>query len=118
MALLYAAWLGGDIKTRELILKDPALVVRAHEATRRARERPGTPGQQMLSDLGALAGLAGRIYQRTQRGGLRGLLPPEQEEIQHMFSQASREVARLLPRLEKELEDARRGYPTSGPATA
>jgi len=106
MATLYAAWLDGTPQTRELILKAPALVVRAHEESRRARERPGTPAQQVLSDLRALAAVAGRVYQGAQGGGLRGLLPPEQEEMRHVFSQASREVTRLLPRLEKELQDA------------
>jgi ParB family chromosome partitioning protein len=118
MAVLYAAWSGASIKTRELVLKDPVLVLRAHEETRRARERAQTPAQQMLSDLGALGGIAGRVYQRTRRGELRGLLPPEREELGHVFSQTRREVVRLLKRLEKELEDARPEHPRSDPATA
>ena len=118
MAVLYAAWSGASLKTRELLMKDPVLVLRAHEQTRRARERAQTPAQQMLSDLGSLAGIAGRVYQRTRRGELRGLLAPEREELGHVFSQARREVVRLLKRLEKELDDARPEHPRSDPAAA
>jgi ParB family transcriptional regulator, chromosome partitioning protein len=119
MAVVYVAWTGASVQTRELILKDPALVVRAHEEARRVRERPETPAQQMLSDLGALGGIAGRVYQRMRRGGgLGGLLAPEREEIGHVFVQTHREVARLLRRLEKELDDARREHPRSDPAVA
>jgi ParB-like chromosome segregation protein Spo0J len=118
MTVLCAAWSGANLKTRELLLKDPALVLRANEEARRARERPQTLAQQMLSDLGALAGIAGRLYQRTRRGELRGLLPPEREELGHVFSQTRQEVVRLLKRLEKELEDARPEHPRSDSATA
>lgn len=118
MAVVYAAWSGGSIKTRELVLKDPALVLRAHEEARRARERPQTPAQQMLSDLGALAGIAGRAYQRTRKGELRGLLGPELEELGQVFSQTRAEVTRLLKRLDKELFDAQSEHPRVDPTAA
>jgi len=118
MAVLHAAWSGASLKTRELLLADPALVLRAHEEARRARERSSTPAQQMVSDLGALAGLAGRVYQRTRRGELRGLLAPERQEVSHVFSQTRRELVRLLNRLDKELEDARSEQARSDPAPA
>jgi ParB family transcriptional regulator, chromosome partitioning protein len=118
MAVVHAAWSGARVEMRELILKDPALVVRAHEEARRTREHPQTPAQQMLSDLGALGAIAGRVYQRTRRGELRGLLEPEREELGHMFSQTRRDVVRLLKRLDKELGNARSGHPRSDPAPA
>jgi ParB/RepB/Spo0J family partition protein len=118
MGIVHAAWSGASLKTRELILKDPALVVRAHEEARRARERPETTAQQLLSDLGALSGIASRVYQRTRRGGLRGLLEPEREEIGHVFSQTRHAMVRLLKRLEKELNDARPEHPRSHSAPA
>jgi ParB-like chromosome segregation protein Spo0J len=118
MALLYAAWSDGTTKTRALILKDPVLVVRAHEAAQRARERPQTPFSQLLSDLGALRGITGRVEQRLRRGALRGLVAPEQEELEHVLGQTSREMERLLNHLKKELNDARREHATSDPAAA
>jgi ParB family chromosome partitioning protein len=118
MAVVHAAWLGANITTRELILKDPALVVRAHAEARRASERPETTAHRILSDLGALGGLAGRVYQRTRRGELRGLLEPEREEVRHVFSQARREMERLINRWEKEWSDARSEHSDCDPATA
>lgn len=110
MGLLYAAWLDGNRETREQLLKQPAIWVRAHEQTRRARERPQTPAQQLLRDLGTLRSIAARLDQQTRRGELGGLLAPEREEISHVFSQTSREVARLFQRMEKEIEYARQGH--------
>jgi ParB/RepB/Spo0J family partition protein len=118
MAIVHAAWSGANIKTRELILKDPALVVRAHEEARRSRERPATPAQRLLSDLGALGAIAGRVYQRTRRGELRELLGPEREEIEHVFSQARREMTRLIKRWEEEWSNARSEHANGDSATA
>ena len=118
MGLLYTVWSDGNLKTRELILKEPALVLRAHEQTRRARERPQTKAQQLLSDLGALRSIAGRVDQRTRRGELSGLLAPEREEISHVFSQTSREVTRLFERMGKAIEDARQEHTRSDSTTA
>ncbi|XYH95947.1 hypothetical protein ACMHYB_50525 [Sorangium sp. So ce1128] len=118
MAVVHAAWLGANAEGRALIVKDPALVVRAHEEARRAKARPATPAEQMLSDLGALGGIAARVHQRTRRGELRGLLAPEREEIRHAFSQARREVERLIKRLGKELDDARPEHANRDPAIA
>ena len=118
MAIVHAAWSGASVKTRESILKDPALVVRAHEETRRAREGPQTTAQQTLSDLGALSGMAGRLYQRMRRGELRGLLEPEREELHQVFLQTRREMARLIKRWEEEFCDARPEHPDRDSATA
>ena len=110
--------LGQDVVRATAWDLSEADALRAHEETRRARDRAQTPAQQMLSDLGSLGGIAGRVYQRIRRGELRGLLPPEREELGHVFSQTRRELVRLLKRLEKELEDARSEHPRSDPATA
>jgi len=118
MAIVHAAWSGASVKTRELIVKDPALVVRAHEEARRESERPETAAHRLLSDLGALGGLAGRVYQRARRGELGALLGPEREELEHVFSQARREMVRLIKRWEEEWSDARSEHPSRDPATA
>jgi ParB-like chromosome segregation protein Spo0J len=110
MATVYAAWADGSVKTRELVLADPALVLRAHEEVRRAKE-PTTPAQQLLADLGALGGMARRLYQRIRQGGTRGLLAPERDELGHGWEQARSEVLRLLKRLDKELSDAESEHP-------
>jgi ParB family transcriptional regulator, chromosome partitioning protein len=118
MAIVHAAWLGANVETRALILKDPALVVRAHEEARRTSERPETLAHRVLSDLGALGSIAGRVYQRTRQGDLHRLLPPEREEIEHAFSQARREMVRLIKRWEEDWRDARSGNPGRDPGAA
>ncbi len=117
MAIVHAAWSGASVATRELILKDPTLVVRAHEEARRAREQP-EGAHPILSDLGALGGIAGRLYQRVRRGELGGVLAPEREEMGHVFAQARREMVRLIRRWERECCDARSEHPRRDPATA
>jgi hypothetical protein len=117
MAIVHAAWSGASVATRELILKDPTLVVRAHEEARRAREHPEA-AHPIFSDLGALGGIAGRLYQRVRRGELASMLAPEREEIGHVFAQARREMVRLIRRWEEEFGDARSEHPHRDPATA
>jgi ParB/RepB/Spo0J family partition protein len=117
MAAVYAAWVAASVATRELILKDPMLVVRAREAARHPREG-ATPAQQILNDLGAIGGLANRSYRRTREGGLRVLLPPERVEVEQIFAQTRREMVRLIKRMEKEFRDARSEHARSDPAPA
>lgn len=117
MAIVHAAWLAANPETRALLLKDPALVVRAHEEARRAKTQPATAAEQMVSDLGALSGIAARVHQRVRRGELRGWLEPEREEIRHTFSQVRRDLERLIHRLGKELGDARREHESRDLAT-
>jgi ParB family transcriptional regulator, chromosome partitioning protein len=118
MATVGSAWSAGDLATRALILKDPGLVLRAHAEARRARERPQTPADQMLADLSALGGLAGRLQQRLRRGGAHGLLAPEREEIRRVFDPTRLNVEHLLNHLAKELDDARPEHPGRDPAAA
>ena len=118
MATVCSAWSAGDLATRELILKDPGLVLRAHAEARRARERPQTPADQMLADLSALGGLAGRLHQRLRRGGAHGVRGPEREEIRRVFDPTRLTVEHLLNHLAKELDDARPEHPGRDPAAA
>jgi hypothetical protein len=119
MATVYAAWSAGNTKTRELVLRDPALVLRAAEETRRAaKARPQTPAEQMLADLGFLGDTARRAYKRIRQGVMRAMLAPEREELRHAFGQAQSEMVRLLKRLGKELIDARPEHSKRDPAPA
>jgi ParB/RepB/Spo0J family partition protein len=117
MAIVHTAWVRASAATREVILKDPTLVVRAHEEARRAREHPEA-AHPILSDLGALGGIAGRVYQRLRRGEVGGLLTPEREELGQVFAEARREMVRLIKRGEEEFGDARSEHPRRDPATA
>jgi ParB/RepB/Spo0J family partition protein len=118
MAVVHTAWLGASADKRELMLKDPALVLRAHEEVRRVREEPRTATHRLLADLGALGGLAGRVHQRMRRGEVGVLLPPEREEFEQAIARARREMERLLAYWKEEESDARSEHPRRDPATA
>jgi len=118
MSVVYTTWASGSMKTRELLLANPVLVLRAHQETLRAGTRPQTPSQQMLADLGMLGGVAGRLYRRIRQDGMRGLLAPELDELRDTFVATRRELTRLIKRLEKELDDARPEHTKRDPAAA
>ena len=117
MGVVHAAWVNANAKRRELILKDPALVLRAHEQTRRTRERPETMAHRTLTDVRALSGIAGRVCQRVRQGDLRGLSEPEREELERAFSHARGERTDLIKPWE-EWSDARPEHPQRDPAAA
>jgi ParB family chromosome partitioning protein len=55
---LCAAWAAGTRESQELILRDPLLVLRAEEETRRPREK--LPAERLKGDVAAIAGIARR----------------------------------------------------------
>lgn len=103
---LYGAWLSGNAKTRELLLSDPQLFLRAQEQARRADKIEKSPAQQLLSDFGSLGGLSRRATVRLRQGVARGLLPPEREEVRRCLSQAKADAEALFELGGKELFDA------------
>lgn len=112
---LCIAFAGGSAKTREMVLADPALVLRAHE---QGGTRKPTPAEQMLADVDILGAVARRVHGRLRHGGADGLLPPERDEIYRRFCQARADVESLACRCEKELRDARPEHPSRDSASA
>jgi ParB family chromosome partitioning protein len=115
MAALYAAWAGASRARRDLLLHDPAMVLRAYEATRRARGPKATPPERLRADLDAIGALAGEAYGRARRGAIDDAPAMERDAIKQSLEQARREVARLLQHLEKEMDDARREHTAGDP---
>lgn len=61
VAALYAAWASGNAKTRELVLSQPFLVLRAREHAGRGEPLcEKTPGKKLLDDFGILIGTSRR----------------------------------------------------------
>lgn len=104
---LYGAWLSGNDKTRELLLKDPGLFLRALEESRRADQVPLSPLQQLLADFGALGGLCRRASTRLRQGLARGLCAPEREEVHRCLCQAKADAELLFRLGKREVFDAR-----------
>lgn len=112
---LALAWDNGSDPTRQLLLSDPLLVLRAHE---KPADRPQTAAEQMLSDVEMLGAVARRIHGRLRRGAASKLLPPERDEIGRRLAQARTDVESLAHRYEKEPHDARPEHASRDPAAA
>jgi ParB family chromosome partitioning protein len=97
VAALYAAWAGGDSKTRELVVSQPRLVLRAREQAQ-IDQSPGdsSPSRKLLDDFGILIGTSRRARARLVQGLLAHLLPPEEREASRRAQQARWECEALF----------------------
>lgn len=68
VAALCAAWRGGTAATRELILDNPELVLRAQDEARKPAETLA-PEARLLNDFSALCGIARRASRILRDGG-------------------------------------------------
>jgi ParB family chromosome partitioning protein len=112
---LALAWDNGSDKTRQLLLGDPLLLLRAHEHPTTGQP---TPAEQLLGDVEQLSAVARRVHRRLRRGAVGNLLPPERDEIGRRLVQARTDVEALAQRYEKELHDARPEHTSRDPAAA
>ncbi len=112
---LWLAWDHGNDPSRQLLLQNPLLVLRAHE---QPTCRKPTPAEQLLNDVEVLAAVARRIHGRLRRGAAAALLPPERDEIGRRLAQARADVETMTHRYEKELCHARPEHPSRDPAAA
>ena len=114
---LYAGWLGGA-KTRELVLSDPWLFLRAQQEARRKEPPAPSPAEQLTDDLGALGGIARRVHRRVRQGLAGRLTPSEREDVRRCHLQAKGDAEALFARMEKEVGDARPEHPSGNPEAA
>ncbi len=112
---LYATYQSGEAPTRELVLTDPALVLRAREEARRAQGKDQGPGEQLLGDLAILASVARRAHRRV-RHDAQAYSRRERDDLGRCALAAWAELASLWRRLEKEvLIDAQATHPKNDP---
>jgi hypothetical protein len=100
VAVLYAGWQSGTVRTRELIVSSPQVYLQALSNAQASAE-PSTT-QRWLNDLNALGGIARRAVKPLEAGLLRELLEAESLEVDHAFSRMKTDVERLLNRFELE----------------
>jgi ParB/RepB/Spo0J family partition protein len=96
----------GGGKTRELVLSEPLVFLRARAAAQTPEPAPKSVGQQLLDDLGALGGIARRVTRRLRDGVARGLLADERAEVWRCGLQARADGESLWRLADKELHDA------------
>ncbi len=99
---LCVAWATGTSASRQLIVQDPLLVLRAEEEARRGKEK--TPAQRLVSDVAAIAGIARRARHLADSGTARHAPP---RELQGALGAAEADTAALFSVLHEEVDDAR-----------
>jgi ParB family transcriptional regulator, chromosome partitioning protein len=109
---LYAAWACGNAQTRELVVTQPAVVLRAKHETRASEPAEKTPSTKLLDDFGILIGVSRRARQRLAQGALASLLSTEQLQAQQVAQQARWQCDALFRAAAALLETA----PTVAPA--
>ena len=93
---LYATWVSGNKETRELVVTQPSLVLKAHEQARNDEASVMTPGRKLLDDFGILVGTSRRARTKLVQGLLEHLLPTEAQQAKRIARQARRECDALF----------------------
>jgi ParB family transcriptional regulator, chromosome partitioning protein len=104
VAALHALYVGGNVGTRELVVRDPELALRA-----RAEAEPDKPlpVEQLLEDLRIVGAVARRARSRLHDGAVDGADPVDRDLVRQTCGEAHGEVERLKRRCDKEMGDAR-----------
>jgi hypothetical protein len=110
MEQLYRTYMGGNDKTRELVVTEPLLVLRVEQQARHDSDSVSS-GEAFVSDLHVLGAVARRAYGRLRRG-LR-LLAPERDRAARALRQAQADFVDLQKRWEKQ--SARSRHQSGGP---
>ena len=93
---LYATWVSGNKATRELVVTQPSLVLKAREQARNDKTPEKTPGRQLLNDFGIIVGASRRARTKLVQGLLGHLLPTEAQEARRIARQAHWECDALF----------------------
>lgn len=115
---LYATWVSGNKATRELVVTQPSLVLKAREQARQDKTPKQTPGRQLLDDFGILVGVSRRARTKLIQGLFTNLLPTEAQEAKRIARQARQECEALFLSAADLLHEATEPPDTdSGPST-
>jgi ParB family chromosome partitioning protein len=116
---LYAQWVSGTRKTRELLVADPWLCLRVQEQARKVDEVEKSAAQQLRDDLEAIGGLARRARRKLEAGLWSRMIELEREELERCMAQAKHEIGALFERFEnKENCNVGSEHPDSDPQVA
>jgi ParB/RepB/Spo0J family partition protein len=96
---LCSAWQGSGDAARELLLKDPLLVLRAEQEARRPPPEK-SPAEKLLRDVTAVAAIARRTRQCIEEGV--AMQPREREALWQCARAARAETELLFTRCQKE----------------
>jgi ParB/RepB/Spo0J family partition protein len=96
LGALYVAWMAGNPKTRELLVTQPGIFLRAEMQAREQLLEQKPDGKRLLDDLRILVGTSRRARHALDQGVLVKLLPAEMRLARRVFGQARSECNALL----------------------
>jgi hypothetical protein len=113
VAALHALYVDGNVGTREFVVRNPELALRA-----RAEAGPDKPlpVEQLLEDLRIVGAVARRACKRLHGGAVDGADPVNRDLVRQTCGEAHGEVERLKRHCDKEMGDARRSDPSGDSA--
>lgn len=114
---LYAAYLDANSATRERLLENPALFLKAREQTE-AKPVEAGPARTFLDDLGLIGGVARRVLRKIREGLARRVPFEEREELLRCLQQTEHDMTEMGQRLRKEWSDAGSGDARRDPQAA
>jgi ParB/RepB/Spo0J family partition protein len=107
MAELYSAYASGNASTRQRVVENPALVLKARAEAE--REGPGaTPVEHLLEDLRIVSSVARRALVRVQHGALDDASSIERGKVKDGCAEAHAEVTHLVRHSEREFDAEQR----------
>ena len=110
---LYAAWRDGTETTRERLLGEPLLFLRAREHLA-SRTEPDTL-RALLDEFDTIGAVARRAGRRLHEGAWGRLLAPERVEAARCLTEAHQAVERVCQRVQWEMKDAGSGNTGGNP---
>jgi ParB/RepB/Spo0J family partition protein len=113
VAALHALYVDGNVGTRELVVRDPELALRARAETE--PDKP-LPVEQLLEDLRIVGAVARRARKRLHGGAVDGADPVDRDLVRQTCGEAHGEVERLKRHCDKEVGDVGRDDARSDPA--
>jgi len=103
---LCVAFARGTGPARRHVLDHPELFLRAREVG--SGPLPVGPGEQLIRDVEALAGIARRARGHLRHGALTDLTPPERVDLCRLGGEARSDAERLFAHLDEEMNRAGR----------
>jgi hypothetical protein len=117
VGVLYSGWSQGTDKSRELILNDPALFLRAQEQAMAEARTSNSAPSRLVQDLETIAATSARARRRLVQGLWLQLMKTDRQAVRVALQRARAECDALFARMDKEDDDARPGN-TSGDSAA
>lgn len=104
---LYATYVTGNANTRDLVVRDPALVLRARAEVVRHEDESLRGAEQLMGDMRIVTAVTRRALGRLMRGAMDEADAAERERVDGAAREAQLELETVRRRVSREVADAR-----------